>query len=130
MGTEAEIRVNSSLAARASPFPGFGPEIHPFASFVDNGVAILADQKRSPLFDRKERNEEQAQIVVNPFKENLYLLTGWTWPCLLVQYFSPWLNPSDEEKHHLITGTQYLIPMGNLSHNKFPLELHRFIIIS
>jgi hypothetical protein len=74
--TEAEIRVNDSFAARTSPFPGFRPEIHPFASFIDNGMAILTDQKRSPLFDRKERNEEEAQIVVNPFTENLYLLTG------------------------------------------------------
>lgn len=76
VGAEAEIRVNGSLATRASPFPGFRPEIHPFASFIDNGMAILTDQKRSPLFDRKKRNEEEAQIVVNPFTENLYLLTG------------------------------------------------------
>jgi len=63
-------------------------------------MAILTDQKRSPLFDRKKRNEEEAQIVVNPFTENLYLLTSWTWPCLLIHYFGPWLNPSDKEKHH------------------------------
>jgi hypothetical protein len=39
-------------------------------------MAILANPKRSSLFDRKERNEEEAQTVVNPFTENLYLLTG------------------------------------------------------
>jgi hypothetical protein len=93
------MRVNGSFAAWASPFPGFRPDIHPFASFINNAMAILTDQKRSPLFDRKKRNEEEAQIVVNPFAENLYLLTGWTWPCLLIHYFGPWLNPPNEEKH-------------------------------
>ncbi len=98
--TEAEIGVNGSFAARASPFPGFRPGIHPCISLVDNGMAILANPKRSALFDRKERDEEEAQIVVNPFIADFYLLTGWTCPCLLIQYFGPWLNPSNEEKHH------------------------------
>ena len=83
-------------------------------------MAILTNQKSSSLFDRKEGDEEEAQIVVNPFMKDFYLLTGWTWPCLIIQYLGPWLNSSDEEKHHLIMGiimgTQYLIILGNLSH--------------
>lgn len=62
-------------------------------------MAILANPKRSSIFDRKEGDEEEAQIVVNPFTENLYLLTGWTWSWLLIHYLGPGLNPSDEEKH-------------------------------
>lgn len=38
--------------------------------------------------------------MVNPFAVDLYLATDWTESCLLIHYFSFWLNPSDKEKHH------------------------------
>jgi hypothetical protein len=78
VGTEAEIRVHGSFTARASPFPGFRLDIHSGLSLINNGMAILANPKRGSLFDWKERNEKEAQIVVNPFTEKLYLLTGRT----------------------------------------------------
>ncbi len=56
--------------------------------------------------------------MVNPFAVDLYLLTGRTWPWLLVHYLGFWLNPSDEKKHHC------LINYGDTLLNYNYLTLH------
>ena len=41
--------------------------IHPVAMFIKDSIAIFTDQKGVSFFNRKEGDEKQAQIMINPF---------------------------------------------------------------
>jgi hypothetical protein len=64
-----------------------------------NRPASLADQNGLTPFDRKERYEEQAQVVIDPFEACLSEAANRAEPLGILHRYRPGLDPANEEEH-------------------------------
>jgi len=64
-----------------------------------NRSTAITDHHRFPSFDRKERDEEETQVVIDPPEPALGQATGPTQAGPVVECDGPGLDPTDEKKH-------------------------------
>jgi len=92
-------RFTAAGAAADGTIPNRGPCL---AGFGGNSATTPALQKRSPLFDAKDRQEKDREIVIDLLEMRLVKAAGRAHPGLLVEGFCFGLYSGDKKKHGFI----------------------------
>jgi hypothetical protein len=71
--------------------------------------AVFTYQERLAMFDRKQRNEKEAQIMVSSFQICLLQPARWAKPRDDINCFSFWLDTCYEEKHSFVARDSWLV---------------------
>ena len=101
-------------------------KFHALATLIKDGLTVLADQHGSPLLNRKEGDEKQAQIVINPAQIDLYTSTRRACFRLLADRNGFGLNAPDYEIHQNFPfgGSASGLYKGFLSVSRSPTLAH------
>jgi len=99
MRTESKVPFNLLTALRAGsirPFlKGTGLDS---ACLIENPAAAVALEEAFSPFDRDERNEKQADIVIQPFEAGRGQAAVGAGPRLIIHFDSSGLNPTDKNE--------------------------------
>lgn len=71
IGAEGETPVHFPPTRRAPHLPYWLLSTHTVAAFIEDGIAMVTDQKGDALFHRKQRYKKQAHIVIYPLKRDV-----------------------------------------------------------
>ena len=66
--TKGKIPINGPSAGRADILRRRLLEIRAWAVLIDNGFAVFAEQERGAPLDWKQRDKEQAHVMVHPLE--------------------------------------------------------------
>ena len=104
--------------------------IHSGTMFVQDSVAFFTHQEWGPPLDWKQRDKEQAHIMINPLLVHTHMTTGRAGSRLPINKHSFRLYSSNKEKHQFFPflSPEHRIQCSNITSWKFYnlLELKEF----
>lgn len=98
MGAILEIRIYASAALIAGSRRAGGRSAQIGIDGIDILFTPIAHEKGRPFFHAPDRNEKQAQIVVNPAVIRLMKAAHRTAHWIVIQFFGFWLHTGNENK--------------------------------